>query len=161
MEELFNALLDISRLDAGVVHPHITTIPRAAVFHKVRFEYGPHRLSQAPWSRTRHRPTPGQAVGLSRGVAFNRRQGLDVLHQRATRAQGGFSAFPPCWLPGIRLPTGCGMRKSAACPFSTSHSIPPAHLDRQSAARTYTRGMTDCSGDGRPGPFGTLVQSEE
>jgi signal transduction histidine kinase/CheY-like chemotaxis protein len=41
MEELFNALLDISRLDAGVVQPHITTIPLAAVFDKVRFEYGP------------------------------------------------------------------------------------------------------------------------
>jgi two-component system, sensor histidine kinase len=41
MEELFNALLDISRLDAGVVQPHITTIPLAAVFDRVRFEYGP------------------------------------------------------------------------------------------------------------------------
>ena len=41
MEELFNALLDISRLDAGVVQPHITTLPLAAVFDKVRFEYGP------------------------------------------------------------------------------------------------------------------------
>ncbi|MFL6604543.1 MAG: hybrid sensor histidine kinase/response regulator [Steroidobacteraceae bacterium] len=40
MEELFNALLDISRLDAGVVQPHITTIPLAAVFDRVRFEYG-------------------------------------------------------------------------------------------------------------------------
>src|SRR3984893_8416539 len=39
MEELFNALLDISRLDAGVVQPHITTIPLAAVFDRVRFEY--------------------------------------------------------------------------------------------------------------------------
>jgi two-component system, sensor histidine kinase len=41
MEELFNALLDISRLDAGVVQPHITTSPLAAVFDRVRFEYGP------------------------------------------------------------------------------------------------------------------------
>lgn len=41
MEELFNSLLDISRLDAGVVQPHITTIPLAAVFDRVRFEYGP------------------------------------------------------------------------------------------------------------------------
>lgn len=39
MEELFSALLDISRLDAGVVQPHITTIPLAAVFDRVRFEY--------------------------------------------------------------------------------------------------------------------------
>jgi signal transduction histidine kinase/CheY-like chemotaxis protein len=39
MEELFNALLDISRLDAGVVQPHITTIPLAAAFDRVRFEY--------------------------------------------------------------------------------------------------------------------------
>jgi signal transduction histidine kinase/CheY-like chemotaxis protein len=41
MEELFNALLDISRLDAGVVQPHITTIPLAEVFDRVRFEYAP------------------------------------------------------------------------------------------------------------------------
>jgi two-component system, sensor histidine kinase len=41
MEELFNALLDISRLDAGVVQPHITTIPLAAVFDRVRFEFSP------------------------------------------------------------------------------------------------------------------------
>jgi len=39
MEELFNSLLDISRLDAGVVQPYITTIPLAAVFDRVRFEY--------------------------------------------------------------------------------------------------------------------------
>ncbi len=41
MEELFNALLDISRLDAGVVQPSVTTIPLAAVFDRVRFEYAP------------------------------------------------------------------------------------------------------------------------
>jgi signal transduction histidine kinase/CheY-like chemotaxis protein len=40
MEELFNALLDISRLDAGVVQPRVATIPLAAVFDRVRFEYG-------------------------------------------------------------------------------------------------------------------------
>jgi signal transduction histidine kinase len=41
MEELFNALLDISRLDAGVVQPHVSTIPLAEVFDRVRFEYAP------------------------------------------------------------------------------------------------------------------------
>jgi signal transduction histidine kinase len=41
MEELFNALLDISRLDAGVVQPVVTTIPLAIVFDRVRFEYAP------------------------------------------------------------------------------------------------------------------------
>ena len=41
MEELFNALLDISRLDAGVVQPCVTTIPLAMVFDRVRFEYAP------------------------------------------------------------------------------------------------------------------------
>jgi CheY-like chemotaxis protein len=39
MEELFNSLLDISRLDAGVVQPQIATIPLAAVFDRARFEY--------------------------------------------------------------------------------------------------------------------------
>ncbi len=41
MEELFNALLDISRLDAGVVQPRIVTIPLASVFDSLRFEYAP------------------------------------------------------------------------------------------------------------------------
>jgi two-component system, sensor histidine kinase len=41
MEELFNALLDISRLDAGVVQPRIATIPLASVFDSLRFEYAP------------------------------------------------------------------------------------------------------------------------
>ncbi len=41
MEELFNSLLDISRLDAGVVQPHVTTIPLASVFDSLRFEYAP------------------------------------------------------------------------------------------------------------------------
>jgi signal transduction histidine kinase len=41
MEELFNALLDISRLDAGVVQPCVSTIPLATVFDRVRFEYAP------------------------------------------------------------------------------------------------------------------------
>ena len=41
MEDLFNALLDISRLDAGVVQPCVSTIPLATVFDRVRFEYAP------------------------------------------------------------------------------------------------------------------------
>lgn len=41
MEELFNALLDISRLDAGVVQPCVATIPLSVVFDRVRFEYAP------------------------------------------------------------------------------------------------------------------------
>jgi signal transduction histidine kinase/CheY-like chemotaxis protein len=41
MEELFNALLDISRLDAGVVQPRVATIPLATVFDSLRFEYAP------------------------------------------------------------------------------------------------------------------------
>jgi two-component system, sensor histidine kinase len=41
MEELFNALLDISRLDAGVVQPCVSTMPLATVFDRVRFEFAP------------------------------------------------------------------------------------------------------------------------
>jgi signal transduction histidine kinase/CheY-like chemotaxis protein len=41
MEELFNALLDISRLDAGVVQPCVSTIPLATVLDRVRFEFAP------------------------------------------------------------------------------------------------------------------------
>jgi len=41
MEELFNALLDISRLDAGVVQPRMTSIPLSTVLERVFFEYEP------------------------------------------------------------------------------------------------------------------------
>jgi signal transduction histidine kinase len=41
MEELFDALLDISRLDAGAVRARIETIPLAAVFERLAFEYAP------------------------------------------------------------------------------------------------------------------------
>jgi hypothetical protein len=34
MEELFNVLADIRRLDAGAAQPHITTIRLAAAFHR-------------------------------------------------------------------------------------------------------------------------------
>jgi len=41
MEELFDALLDISRLDAGVVRPRFETFGLASVFDRLGFEYGP------------------------------------------------------------------------------------------------------------------------
>jgi len=41
MEELFDALLDISRLDAGAVRVRIETIPLAQVFERLSFEYVP------------------------------------------------------------------------------------------------------------------------
>jgi CheY-like chemotaxis protein/two-component sensor histidine kinase len=41
MEELFEALLDISRLDAGVVQPRIETFGLASVFDRLAFEYAP------------------------------------------------------------------------------------------------------------------------
>ena len=39
MEELFDALLDISRLDAGVVRARVEVIPLAEVFEMLAFEY--------------------------------------------------------------------------------------------------------------------------
>ena len=41
MDALFNALLDISRLDAGVVEPHPLTFPVARVLDRMRNEYAP------------------------------------------------------------------------------------------------------------------------
>jgi signal transduction histidine kinase/CheY-like chemotaxis protein len=41
MEELFDALLDISRLDAGVVRPRFETFALATLFDRLNFEYGP------------------------------------------------------------------------------------------------------------------------
>jgi signal transduction histidine kinase/CheY-like chemotaxis protein len=41
MEELFDALLDISRLDAGAVHARMEAIPLATVFERIAFEYAP------------------------------------------------------------------------------------------------------------------------
>jgi signal transduction histidine kinase/CheY-like chemotaxis protein len=39
MEDLFNSLLDVSRLDAGIVHPRIATIPLAPLMERVRADY--------------------------------------------------------------------------------------------------------------------------
>ncbi|HVO45699.1 MAG TPA: hybrid sensor histidine kinase/response regulator [Steroidobacteraceae bacterium] len=41
MEELFDALLDISRLDAGTVRPRLETFGLTALFERLRQEYGP------------------------------------------------------------------------------------------------------------------------
>jgi two-component system, sensor histidine kinase len=39
MEDLFNSLLDVSRLDAGIVRPRVTTIPLAPLLERIRLEY--------------------------------------------------------------------------------------------------------------------------
>ena len=41
MEALFNALLDISRLDAGVVEPQVSVFPVARLLERMRAEYAP------------------------------------------------------------------------------------------------------------------------
>jgi len=41
MEDLFNALLDVSRLDAGVVETRAATVPVADILERVRFEFEP------------------------------------------------------------------------------------------------------------------------
>jgi signal transduction histidine kinase/CheY-like chemotaxis protein len=41
MEDLFNSLLDVSRLDAGIVRPRIATIALAPLMERVRVEYEP------------------------------------------------------------------------------------------------------------------------
>src|SRR6202000_2132499 len=41
MEELFDSLLDISRLDAGIVRPRVETLGLGAMFDRLRNEYGP------------------------------------------------------------------------------------------------------------------------
>src|SRR5262249_57350138 len=39
MEGLFNSLLDVSRLDAGIVRPRVTTIPLAPLMERVRVDF--------------------------------------------------------------------------------------------------------------------------
>jgi two-component system, sensor histidine kinase len=41
LEELFDALLDISRLDAGAVRARVETLPLAELFERLSFEYAP------------------------------------------------------------------------------------------------------------------------
>jgi signal transduction histidine kinase/CheY-like chemotaxis protein len=41
MEDLFDALLDISRLDAGIVRPRFETFGLATLFDRLNFEFGP------------------------------------------------------------------------------------------------------------------------
>ena len=39
MDDLFSALLDVSRLEAGVVESHIATVPVASLLERIRFEF--------------------------------------------------------------------------------------------------------------------------
>src|SRR5262249_12241954 len=39
MEDLFNSLLDVSRLDAGIIRPRIATVPLAPLIERVRSEF--------------------------------------------------------------------------------------------------------------------------
>jgi two-component system, sensor histidine kinase len=41
MDDLFDSLLDISRLDAGIVQPHVTTVSLGVLFERIRAEYEP------------------------------------------------------------------------------------------------------------------------
>jgi two-component system, sensor histidine kinase len=41
MEDLFNSLLDVSRLDAGIVRPRVATIPLGPLVERVRLEFEP------------------------------------------------------------------------------------------------------------------------
>jgi two-component system, sensor histidine kinase len=41
MEDLFNSLLDVSRLDAGIVRPRVATIALAPLIERVRVDYEP------------------------------------------------------------------------------------------------------------------------
>jgi len=121
MEELFNALLDISRLDAGVVHPHITTIPRAAVFHKVRFEYGPiarrkrlglglaivQRLARLLGYRVELHSTVGKGSMCSISVPRGRKE--DFRHSRPV----GYRGY------GSRPVAGCASQRRAHSPQAT------------------------------------------
>ncbi|HWM70110.1 MAG TPA: hybrid sensor histidine kinase/response regulator, partial [Steroidobacteraceae bacterium] len=41
MDELFSSLLDVSRLEAGVVESHIATVPVASLLERIQFEFEP------------------------------------------------------------------------------------------------------------------------
>jgi signal transduction histidine kinase len=41
MDDLFSALLDVSRLEAGVVEGHIATVPVASLLERIQFEFAP------------------------------------------------------------------------------------------------------------------------
>jgi signal transduction histidine kinase len=41
MDDLFSALLDVSRLEAGVIESHIATVPVASVLERIQFEFEP------------------------------------------------------------------------------------------------------------------------
>ena len=41
MDDLFRAVLDVSRLEAGVVESHIATVPVASLLERIQFEFAP------------------------------------------------------------------------------------------------------------------------
>jgi two-component system, sensor histidine kinase len=71
MDDLFNSLLDVSRLDAGIVKPRILTVPLAPLLERVVLEY-------QPVARGKH-----VALRLARSSAFVRSD--PVLLERIVR----------------------------------------------------------------------------
>lgn len=57
IDSMLNALLDISKLDAGVVRPHIGPVALVELFDRLRHEYQP--LAQETGNRLRVRPSQG------------------------------------------------------------------------------------------------------
>ena len=95
MNELFNALLDISKLDAGLLSPEITEFPVAKLLDRTRYDL--------------HRSRAGKRTIVA--GRFEQRLDTQRLHPAgAHRFQFGFecSTLHQQWRPGRRLPqAGC------------------------------------------------------
>ena len=68
VDAMLNSLLDISKLDAGVVHPKVDAVDLAALLQRLRSEHEP--VARLTGNRLRVRPT--DAVALSDGAMLQR-----------------------------------------------------------------------------------------
>lgn len=89
MEELLRTLLDISKLDAGVVRPEITPVPLDTLFQSLQSDFAP--LAERKGLRLRFRPTR-LAVLSDQGMYRRILQNIVSNAIRYTRGGGVFVA---------------------------------------------------------------------
>ncbi|HVE05867.1 MAG TPA: hybrid sensor histidine kinase/response regulator [Paraburkholderia sp.] len=116
LEELFNKLLDISKLDAGVVQPVLSHFPIEAVFSRLRVEYEPLAMEKGVTLR----------IAASKAHAFS---DAILLEQILRNLIANAIRYTPC---GGRVLVGCRRRarKLRLQVWDTGIGIPTHQTER-------------------------------
>ena len=130
MDGLFNALLDISRLDAGVVEPRAVSFPVARLLDRMRTEYGP----QAARKGLSLSVYPSRAVRALRSRAARGDRGQPGLQRDPLHRRGARGARLPARGRGHDAHRGLGHRPRHPA-RQAARGVPRVHPARQSRAR--------------------------